>query len=216
MSSSRPTEPGIRFGFKEWASVCEALGRGRQILILRRGGIHENGGEFIPSHQDFLLLPTYWHQQTSSIKPADRTFLAISQNHYPQHDILSVEYHAVVTDSFRIQSLAALERVRSHHIWSDEVITERYHRWKTDQIYGLLVRVFRLDHPLAIPIGPEYAGCRSWISLPEPAVILGETPVLSDPAFDHLRSDLRQRLTDAEHWRPRADWLDATPPTADP
>ena len=28
-------------GFKEWAIVCEALGRGRQSVILRKGGIAE-------------------------------------------------------------------------------------------------------------------------------------------------------------------------------
>jgi hypothetical protein len=28
-------------GFKDWAIVCEALGRGRQSIILRKGGIGE-------------------------------------------------------------------------------------------------------------------------------------------------------------------------------
>ena len=34
-------------GFKEWAIVCEALGRGEQSIILRKGGIAE-GREGLP------------------------------------------------------------------------------------------------------------------------------------------------------------------------
>jgi hypothetical protein len=33
-------------GFKEWALVCEALGRGEQTIILRKGGIAEGRGGF--------------------------------------------------------------------------------------------------------------------------------------------------------------------------
>ncbi len=208
MTLSRPSQPGVRFGFKEWASVCEALGSGRQILVLRRGGIHENGGEFVPSHNDFLLLPTYWHQQVSSIKPADRVFLTRAHANQPTPPSIPICYHAVVTDSFRIQSLATLERVRDFHIWSDEVITERYHRWRSDRIFGLIVRVYQLAEPILMEANVDYAGCRSWISLPEAVVTASESPILTDPAFERQRQDLHARLADAEVWRPRsaAEW----------
>ncbi len=203
MTLSRPSQPGVRFGFKEWASVCEALGTGRQILILRRGGIHENGGEFVPSHSDFLLLPTYWHQQVLSIKPADRAYIVRAHASQPTTPCIPICYHAVVTDSFRIQNLATLERVRDFHIWSDEVITERYHRWRSDRIFGLIVRIYQLAEPILMEANADYAGCRSWISLPEAVVTVNESPVLSDPAFEKQRQDLRTRLEDAEVWRPR-------------
>ena len=35
----------LQRAFKEWAVICEALGRGQQALILRKGGIEENAGE---------------------------------------------------------------------------------------------------------------------------------------------------------------------------
>ena len=55
--------------FKEWAVICEALGEGRQVLILRKGGIAEARGEFTIEHRRFWLFPTYVHQQSSGIKP---------------------------------------------------------------------------------------------------------------------------------------------------
>ncbi|MFL6569175.1 MAG: DUF1802 family protein, partial [Chthoniobacterales bacterium] len=33
-------------GFKEWALVCEALGRGEQRIIIRKGGIAEGRDGF--------------------------------------------------------------------------------------------------------------------------------------------------------------------------
>ena len=36
----------MRIAFKEWAMVVDALGRGEQIIILRKGGISEGRGGF--------------------------------------------------------------------------------------------------------------------------------------------------------------------------
>src|SRR5512138_2779668 len=53
----------MRTAFKEWAIVVDALGRGEQILILRKGGIAEGRGGFRPEHTRFLLFPTAFHEQ---------------------------------------------------------------------------------------------------------------------------------------------------------
>ena len=34
------------FGFKEWTLICDALGRGEQSIILRKGGIAEGRAGF--------------------------------------------------------------------------------------------------------------------------------------------------------------------------
>src|SRR5437763_250989 len=65
-----PEAPGmVRFAFKEWAVVCQALAGGRQALILRKGGIAEAGGAFRPDHTRFWLFPTYLHQTAEALKP---------------------------------------------------------------------------------------------------------------------------------------------------
>ena len=43
--------------FKEWAVVCEALGDGRQSIILRKGGIAEGREGFAFAHGEFFLFP---------------------------------------------------------------------------------------------------------------------------------------------------------------
>jgi hypothetical protein len=50
-------------GFKEWALVCEALGTGRQSIILRKGGIAEGRDGFSFQHREFFLFPTFFHEQ---------------------------------------------------------------------------------------------------------------------------------------------------------
>ena len=51
-----------KVAFKEWAVVVEALGAGEQILILRKGGIHEQRGQFTVAHGEFWLFPTQYHE----------------------------------------------------------------------------------------------------------------------------------------------------------
>ena len=58
--------PTSRTALKEWAVACEALGRGEQVLLLRKGGISEEGREFRIEHPEFLLFPTFEHQRTGA------------------------------------------------------------------------------------------------------------------------------------------------------
>ena len=57
-------------GFKEWALVCEALGRGEQTIILRKGGIAEGREGFSFRHREFFLFPTFFHEQIGKVRIA--------------------------------------------------------------------------------------------------------------------------------------------------
>ncbi len=59
----------MRAAFKEWAVIVDALGRGAQSIILRKGGISEGRGGFKMEHPRFLLFPTLFHQQRESVLP---------------------------------------------------------------------------------------------------------------------------------------------------
>src|SRR5580692_10141938 len=60
----------LQIALKEWATVCDALATGRQIILLRKGGIYEAAGEFELENREFFLFPTYLHQNTAMLKTA--------------------------------------------------------------------------------------------------------------------------------------------------
>ncbi len=57
----------VQTAFKEWGVVVDALGRGEQIVILRKGGIAEVRGGFRAEHDRFWLFPTRFHQQSEGV-----------------------------------------------------------------------------------------------------------------------------------------------------
>ena len=61
-----------RTALKEWASVVEALKEGRQVLLLRKGGIAERRGAFRVEQAAFSLYPTFLHQDKQYIRPEFR------------------------------------------------------------------------------------------------------------------------------------------------
>ena len=67
----------MKTAFKEWAVVCRALGVGRQVLILRKGGINEQAREFRPEHREFLLFPTGFHQSGDQLQHEALTLLTL-------------------------------------------------------------------------------------------------------------------------------------------
>src|ERR687889_2309993 len=58
----------MMIALKEWAIVCKALEKGKQMLLLRKGGIMEYRKGFEVKHNEFLLYPTFEHQSVESIK----------------------------------------------------------------------------------------------------------------------------------------------------
>ena len=60
---------------KEWAVTVRALAQGQQILLLRKGGIHEEGKDFRVIHPEFLLYqPTSTNGKTCYGRSTSRDF----------------------------------------------------------------------------------------------------------------------------------------------
>jgi len=157
----------MQTAFKEWAVICRALERGRQRVILRKGGIVEPGGQFELAHQDFLLMPTFLHQTAESLVPEARDLLVDIDADRPPEGTVVFRHRARVTDAVRIESLDGLARFRADHVWADHVVAERFHRWR-DELHVLTVDVSLLPEPLVVPWRESFGGCKSWVEL-EPA-----------------------------------------------
>lgn len=148
--------------FKEWALICEALGSGRQSLIVRKGGIAEGREGFSFRNQEFFLFPTWFHEQLASTTlPPDTPVPEEPGEEIEIRYAAAVERTAVLTD------LEQVHRLRAMHVWRDTVIEERFRYDDAPGVHIALVRVFRLDPPRRLRMEKRYGGCRSWVDLPE-------------------------------------------------
>jgi hypothetical protein len=184
----------MRIAFKEWAVVVDALGRGEQILVLRKGGIREGRDGFTVEHPEFLLFPTQFHQQRESVLPAAQARFDELTPHWPPPERVRIEYFAHTVEWRRLEALSDAERLRGQHCWRDEVIAERFEWGRRKDIFALALRVFRLPLPVELPVSPAYAGCKSWVELENDLSLTGATAVLDEPAFDRKLREFHAAL----------------------
>ncbi len=179
--------------FKEWAVVCEALARGRQTLILRKGGIHEGRTGFRVSHQEFWLLPTHFHAGADALTPEAADLFAPAAEHYRENQF-HIAHYAVVCEVLELTSEADALALEGLHLWSTATVRERFH-YKRPGLFALIVRIFTAPQATAIDDTPSIAGCRSWVELPAPLATTALTPALDDASFAEQVAAINQRLT---------------------
>ncbi|MGC1218532.1 MAG: DUF1802 family protein, partial [Phormidesmis sp.] len=59
----------ITAALKEWSVAVDALAAGETILLLRKGGIKEDNGQFSAQADRAMLFPTFEHQRRDLLKP---------------------------------------------------------------------------------------------------------------------------------------------------
>ncbi len=172
-----------QIALKEWAVTVQALAQGQQILLLRKGGIHESGKDFRVIHPEFLLYPTYEHQRADLLKPAHRPALGRLLADHPQADTITFTHFARAEEVIEVAAQEKVDDLSPHHIWTDAYAQSRLH-WKPMlPLSILLLRVYRLEQPATIPYLKEYGGCTSWVEI-MPRINLGRLePVITDADF---------------------------------
>ena len=178
-------------GLKEWATVADALAAGRQVLLLRKGGILEQSvrHRFSITHNEFLLFPTYLHQSRAQLKPEVPFEPAAAEP-----DAVRLSTAGVVTDIVRATSREQVDRLDDQHIWTPALLDMRFNYKPQNPLYLVLVRAYRLPTPVVLPNTPAYAGCKSWVPLERPVDTSAATPVLDDPAYEAKRRAILDRL----------------------
>jgi len=180
--------------FKEWAIVVDALGRGEQVIILRKGGIRESQGGFQIEHPQFLLFPTLFHQQRDLVVASAQSRFDQIAPGFPPRDTARIEFLCEVAVWQRVDSIAAAQRLRGQHIWREGVVARRFDWGREKNIHALAVRVFRLPQAVELPMLEIYGGCKSWIQLENEIDINGAGQVLSDTAFARRLTEFREAL----------------------
>ena len=172
-----------QIALKEWAITCQALAQGEQILLLRKGGIHEEGKDFRVIHPEFLLYPTYEHQREDLLKPGHQPALHQLLADTPRSDSITFSHFARAEEIIEVEEQERVDDLSPWHIWTDEYAQSRL-RWKPMlPLSILLLRVYRLERPATVPYLKEYGGCTSWVEI-LPRIDLGQPePVLDDAEF---------------------------------
>jgi hypothetical protein len=178
---------------KEWALVVKALDAGRQIILLRKGGIHEKKGKFVTTHTEFFLFPTYVHQMAQGVIAEAAEDWQRTETEQSPNDLLEIYNYATAEDGVWLDNLERLSSLQRFHIWTPETISRRFF-YKNHGLHLFLLRVYRLPQTHTLPVLKRYAGCRSWVELEKKIPTAGAMPVLSDEAFALRVQEVRKVL----------------------
>jgi hypothetical protein len=146
---------------KEWASVIEALDRGDQVVLVRKGGLADP--HFGLEAERFYLFPTNYHDAGGG-----------EPTHVP------ITHWAEVVRTWQVRDLETLSRLESL-VAMDRATLETRTKFRPDQAINVIaVRAWRLAEPVDVAMTEAYGGCRSWVSLDEEIDIDGSVAALGD------------------------------------
>ncbi|MBI4308206.1 MAG: DUF1802 family protein [Chloroflexi bacterium] len=177
---------------KEWAITVKALNEGRQVLLLRKGGVHAADRQFRVEAPEFLLYSTYEHQRADLLKPEYQPELArLLAEGAKDAETVTISHYARVTDVFQVTDRGVVEALSPCYIWTITYAEERLNWRPRSPLYVLLLRVYRLAEPRVLPVLSAYAGCKSWLDLAEGIPLAGLTPVLSDGEYERRTRQIK-------------------------
>lgn len=191
-------EPGsCSIALKEWAGVCAAMSRGRQSILLRKGGIRElaGPGTFMPEHPEFWLYPTAMHQAAQGLREREREDSRFAGQAGPDAAI-PIGLLARVELVGQVGDEAMLPRLEPFHVLTAETVLSRFH-YRAPGLWVLATRVYRRDPPWMIEPTPEQAGCHSWVTLDAPLSKAGLRPVVEEREWAGRMALLRDVLGDS-------------------
>lgn len=161
---------------KEWSNVVVALGRGEQVILIRKGGIADPA--FGVEADRFYLYPTYFHQGESENRP-----------------VVTITHWCEVVKSWSVTDAAKLDALQSQVVLPRETLDARF-RFRADQaLFVIAVRTFALAAPAEVRFREEYGGCRSWVSVDEEIDVDGSLPVLPEEVLRTKVAELEELLS---------------------
>ncbi|VXD25065.1 conserved hypothetical protein [Planktothrix serta PCC 8927] len=181
---------------KEWNIAIQALQQGETIMLLRKGGIREQGGKFKVDQEKILLYPTFEHQQSSLLKPEYANLVQPVPSGW-HSETVKISSFAEITDILswnNSQQESLIHSLKNFHIWNEIFVRDRLQFKPQQPLYILLLRTYKLSQVYNIPYHPSYGGCRSWIKLQEPISLENRIPVLTQEDYDQQVSTIAQIL----------------------
>ena len=108
-------------------------------------------------------MPTFVHQSKDHLIPSAQDLLITIDEDRPPEGTVEFRHRIHVTESFTICEPEELAALRPRHVWSDAIVTERFHRWEQN-LHVMVVTVHPVTPTICIPWEDSYGGCKSWIT----------------------------------------------------
>ena len=153
-------------GFKELASVCQAIAQGQQTILLRKAGIRESTHESAFQPKSFYLLPTHYHEKGT--KSPSQEF--------------SISLRVEVIRSGDLIHWAQIEKLLPFTAYDPKTIREHFDSRDEKLLHFAQIQSFTLSPVWNLPHSPALSGCRSWFELPPPPSNLAESPISTNEA----------------------------------
>ena len=169
--------PEITKCLNEWNVIIEALGQGKQTILIRKYGTNFN---------EFLLYPTIGYTKKNNILNyfIDNEQNFVENNLYSTNkDLLSkVKYYATVEEIIK-ESSTEIDKYDKFHIWTKKHVKRYIFNRKDIRIW--ILRVYELDEPqmLKKTRGMLFANVNT------PVKLEGK-PVIPDDEFNKLKEEI--------------------------
>jgi len=163
---------------KEWNATIEALGQGKQTILIRSYGT---------TSESFLLYPTVSYANKDNYLEGFQSEYQsfVEENALPdkEGDNVAIKYYATVEKIIE-KTPSAVGRLQNNYIWTSEHV-RNYLKGKKAQVWVL--RVYKLKEPYMAEPTPgaiKYANLKENVSLDD------IEPICSDSEFSKISRDL--------------------------
>lgn len=161
----------------DWNATVEALGLGKQTILIRKTGT---------TLKEFLLYPTVSYANKDdyldSFKESEKEF--VKKYTLPDADgkKYEVKYYATVEDVFETP-VSRIGKFNNYHIWTKKHVSGYFN---TSKANIWLLRVYKLDKPVYLgrTRGMVFANTDKEVELNY------SKPVISDKKFDKLKEEI--------------------------
>ena len=148
-------------GFKELASVCQAIAAGRQSILLRKAGLRESTSESGFQTSSFYLLPTHYHEKNTK-EPGSNFQISVRVDVLRSGDLLD---------------WAQIEKLLPFTSYDPETLRQHFESRDEKLLHFAQIQAFILSPLWQLSHSPSLSGCRSWFELPSPPASIQESPV---------------------------------------
>lgn len=164
---------------KEWNAVVEALGQGKQSILIRG---------YDTTLKEFLLYPTYSYSNNRNYLDSfqDQYLDFVEKNATPkkENEKTEIKYYAKV-DSILLKNPQKSGSLAKNSIWDKEHI-KSYLKGKISHVW--LLRVYKFNKPY---MAEENRGIK-YANLKKSIDVSNSEPILSDEEFGKIKEEIKK------------------------